>query len=100
MDDEYVEAVLGCVDRVPPGRVTTYGAISDAVRERLERGGPRTVGTVMARHGAAVTWWRVVRADGEPSRCHGDEARQAWLKEGTPLRPDGRIDVARAYWQP
>ena len=85
---------------MPRGRATTYGAIADVVGERLGRGGPRLVGNVMATHGGAVAWWRVVRADGSLPPSHGDEARQAYLEEGTPLRPGGSVDLARAFWSP
>lgn len=30
-DEDYVEAVLALVEQVPPGRVTTYGAIARLV---------------------------------------------------------------------
>lgn len=100
MDEEYVEAVLVCVERIPRGRVTTYGAVADAVGERLGRGGPRLVGNVMARHGAPVPWWRVVRADGSLPPSHQGEARQCYLEEGTPLRASGNVDLVAAFWQP
>lgn len=94
--EEYVEAVLACVEQVPRGRVTTYGAIADAVG----RHGPRQVGNVMSQHGGGVPWWRVVRADGSLPPSHGDEARQCYLEEGTPLRPSGAVDLRAAFWQP
>jgi alkylated DNA nucleotide flippase Atl1 len=96
----YAELVLQCAESVPRGRVTTYGAIADVVGHRLGRGGPRLVGNVMARHGGAVAWWRVVRADGSLPPSHDDEARQASLEEGTPLRSSGAVDLGRAFWQP
>jgi alkylated DNA nucleotide flippase Atl1 len=96
----YAELVLQCAESVPRGRVTTYGAIADVVGHRLGRGGPRLVGNVMARHGGAVAWWRVVRADGSLPPSHDDEARQAYLEEGTPLRSSGAVDLGRAFWQP
>ena len=96
----YAELVLRCAESVPRGRVTTYGAIADVVGDLLGRGGPRLVGNVMATHGGAVAWWRVVRADGTLPPSHGEEARQAYLEEGTPLRPAGSVDLARAFWQP
>lgn len=95
-----MEAVLACVERVPRGRVTTYGAVADAVGADLHYGGPRLVGNVMALHGGPVPWWRVVRADGSLPPSHGEEARQAWLEESTPLRPSGRVDLRAAFWQP
>ena len=96
----YAELVLQCAESVPRGRVTTYGAIADVVGRRLGRGGPRLVGSVLAHQGAAVPWWRVVRADGSLPPSHGDEARQAYLEEGTPLRPGGSVDLTRAFWEP
>lgn len=96
----YAELVLQCAESVPRGRVTTYGAIADVVGQRLGRGGPRLVGNVMARHGAAVAWWRVVRADGSLPPSHHEEARQAYLEEGTPLRVSGAVDLGRAFVVP
>lgn len=93
---DYVELVLACVERVPPGRVTTYGAVAEAVGRVARRGGPRQVAAVMAREGAAVCWWRVVRADGSLPAALARRARPEYLAEGTPLRPDGRVDVDRA----
>jgi alkylated DNA nucleotide flippase Atl1 len=98
--EEYAEAVLACVERVPRGRVTTYGAIAEHVGPTFGGGGPRLVGTVMARHGGPVPWWRVVRADGSLPPSHDDEARQNYLAEGTPLRPSGAVDIKAAFWRP
>lgn len=101
-DDAYVEAVLSIVEEVPPGRVTTYGLIADAVG----RGGPRMVGRVMALHGGAVPWWRVVRADGSLPDAHQREALPRYREESTPLRGDPadaaglRVDLPRAVWIP
>ena len=94
--DEYVEAVLSLVETVPSGRVTTYGALADAVGSR----GPRSVGRVMSTYGGSVPWWRVVRADGSLPPSHDDEARAHYLEEGTPFRPSGRVDLRRAVWWP
>jgi alkylated DNA nucleotide flippase Atl1 len=92
--DSYVEAVLSLVEQVPPGRVTTYGTLADAVGSR----GPRSVGRVMATHGGSVPWWRVVRADGSLPPSHDEEARVHYLEEGTPRRPSGRMDMERAWF--
>jgi alkylated DNA nucleotide flippase Atl1 len=94
--DAYVEAVLTLVEQVPPGRVTTYGAIADAVANR----GPRSVGRVMSTYGGSVPWWRVVRADGSLPPSHDEEARLHYLEEGTPFRSSGRVDMSRAAWWP
>lgn len=95
--DEYAELVLTCVEAVPRGRVTTYGSIAEAVGAVLGGGGPRQVGAVMAAHGGPVPWWRVVRADGSLPPSHQEEARQAYLEEGTPLRSSGNVDLAAAF---
>lgn len=92
--EEYVERVLTLVEAVPPGRVTTYGAIAAVVG-----GGPRRVGTVMALHGGGVPWWRVVRADGSLPPSHTGRARECYREEGTPLRGD-RVEMAAAFLDP
>lgn len=92
---DFADAVLDLVDRVPPGRVVTYGQVAAL----LGRGGPRGVGGVMARDGAAVPWWRVVRADGTLPAHLVVEAQPHWLSEATPTRR-GVVDVERARWWP
>lgn len=94
--EEYVEAVLSVVEQVPPGRVTTYGAVAASVG----RGGPRQVGRVMATYGGPVPWWRVIRADGTLPDCHAGEALELHRAEGTALLPSGRVDMRLAFWDP
>ncbi len=94
MDGEFTEQVLVFVERVPPGRVVTYGFIADAIGH----GGARQVGRVMALEGAAVTWWRVVRANGTLPPHLMTDAQQHWREEGTPVRR-GRVDVPSALWR-
>ena len=95
MDEEYVERVLSCVERIPRGRVTTYGASGAVVGS-----GPRLVGRTMSLHGGPVPWWRVVRADGSLPPSHDVEARPYYLDEGTPLRATGNVDIKRAFFRP
>ncbi|MGN6250637.1 MAG: MGMT family protein [Marmoricola sp.] len=94
--EEFVERVLSLVEQVPPGRVTTYGVLAEAVGG----GGPRRVGRVMSQNGGPVPWWRVVRADGSLPPCHDERAEEAYAAEGTPRRPSGAIDVRAALWLP
>ena len=98
--EEYVELVLSLVEEVPWGRVTSYGAIAEAVGPVAGGGGPRLVGSVMASDGGPVPWWRVVRADGSLPPSHEENARPHYLDEGTPLRPSGAVDMAAAFWEP
>jgi methylated-DNA-protein-cysteine methyltransferase-like protein len=96
---EYVEEVLALVERIPEGRVMSYGAIADALAERSGRNSARQVGTIMARHGGGVPWHRVVSSSGRLVPGHEQEARQRLLSDGVPLRGD-RVDMARAAWTP
>ncbi|SFJ92904.1 O(6)-alkylguanine repair protein YbaZ [Streptomyces pini] len=102
---DYAERVLAVVERIPPGRVMTYGDVA----EWLEEGGPRQVGRVMSLYGGTVPWWRVVRADGTPPPCHEGRALAHYRQEGTPLRGGRggtaghaaaavRVDMRRARW--
>ncbi|MFD7920201.1 MGMT family protein [Streptomyces sp. NPDC059740] len=121
---DFAERVLAVAERIPPGRVMTYGDVAAWLREDEPprepgaagppgSGGPRQVGRVMALYGAAVPWWRVVRSDGH--LLPGSEARALshYRAEGTPLRqpaaPGGerpgraaarevRLDMRRARW--
>ncbi|MGY1754994.1 MGMT family protein [Blastococcus sp. SYSU D01042] len=95
MDDAVLdvdEAVFDVVEQIPPGRVSTYGAIG-----RLVGVGPRRVARALSSGGGAVPWFRVVRADGsaaEPVRVRQLELLAA---EGVPLR-SGRVDLAACAW--
>lgn len=99
---DFAERVLELTERIPQGRVMTYGDVA----EYLEEGGPRQVGRVMALYGGAVPWWRVVRADGSLLPGHELSALQHYRAEGTPLRERGRagsghvprVDMAAARW--
>jgi alkylated DNA nucleotide flippase Atl1 len=94
-EDDFVEEVLALVERIPPGRVMSYGSIA----QWLGRGGPRQVGTVMARYGGAVPWHRVVAANGRVVPGHEVEALRRLRAERTPLRGE-RVDMAAATWHP
>ncbi len=97
--EEYVEAVLALVERIPPGRVMSYGAVADALAESSGRNSARLVGTIMAKHGGSVPWHRVVTSAGTFPRGHVGRAAALHRKEGTPLRGD-RVDMRSAVWHP
>lgn len=95
--DDYAELVYDVVDEIPPGTVLTYGDIA----ELIGIGGPRQVAAVMARGGAAVTWWRVVRSDGTLPPQLASRARSHYLSERTPLMPETyRVRMSAARWTP
>jgi alkylated DNA nucleotide flippase Atl1 len=89
----YARTVLDVVDRIPKGRVMTYGDVA----EYLGTGTGRTVGTVMSKHGHEVPWWRVVQASGRPAEPHVQEALSKLVREGCPVRAD-RVDLHLARW--
>jgi methylated-DNA-protein-cysteine methyltransferase related protein len=89
----YARAVLDVVDRIPAGKVMTYGDVA----ELMGRGSPRTVGTVLSGHGREVPWQRVVQASGRPAEPHLQEALRLLAAEGCPLRGE-QVDLAAARW--
>ncbi|MEH0824332.1 MULTISPECIES: MGMT family protein [unclassified Micromonospora] len=97
--EEYVESVLALVERIPPGRVMSYGAVADALSERSGRASARLVGSIMARHGGGVPWHRVVTSAGRLPPGHEVEARARLRAEGCPLRSAG-VDMSAASWWP
>jgi methylated-DNA-protein-cysteine methyltransferase related protein len=78
------EVVLARVRAIPEGFVATYGDVCP--------GAPRHAGRVLRDHGVAVPWWRVVRSDGTLAK--GDRQAAHLEREGVPLRPGPRADVA------
>lgn len=96
---EYVEEVLALVERIPEGKVMSYGAIADVLADASGRNSARQVGTIMARHGGGVPWHRVVASNGRLAPGHEQEARRRLLGDGVPLKGD-RVDMARARWVP
>ena len=89
----YARTVLDLVDRIPKGKVMTYGDVA----EYLGTGTGRTVGTVMSKHGHEVAWWRVVQASGRPAEPHVQEALAKLRREGCPVRGE-RVVMAQARW--
>jgi alkylated DNA nucleotide flippase Atl1 len=81
------------VARIPPGKVMTYGDVA----EYLGAGTPRTVGTVMAKHGHEVPWQRVVQASGRPAEPHVERALALLRKDGCPLRGE-KVVMSQARW--
>jgi len=96
---EYVEEVLSLVERIPEGKVMSYGAIADALADLSGRNSARQVGTIMARHGGGVPWHRVVTSSGRMPPGHEQEARQRLLSEGVPLKGD-HVNMSLASWAP
>ncbi len=86
------EAVFDVVEQIPPGRVSTYGAIG-----RLVGVGPRRVARALSSGGGAVPWFRVVRADGTVAEPVRVEQLELLAGEGVPVR-NGRVDLGAVAW--
>jgi alkylated DNA nucleotide flippase Atl1 len=86
------EAVFDVVERIPPGRVTTYGAIGHLIGI-----GPRRVARALSTGGGAVPWYRVVRADGSVAEPVRVEQLARLAAEGVPVR-NGRVDLRAVGW--
>ena len=86
------EAVFDVVEQIPPGRVSTYGAIG-----RLIGIGPRRVARALSSGGGAVPWYRVVRADGSVAEPVRVEQLARLAAEGVPMR-GGRVDLSVVGW--
>jgi methylated-DNA-protein-cysteine methyltransferase-like protein len=100
MRARFYEEVYALVRRIPAGRVTTYGAIADAL------GYPhwaRQVGWAMAAlDDDEVPAHRVVSATGALSGSRlGVEWRRSLLEaEGVQFEAQGRVRMRRYFWQP
>lgn len=91
----YGRQVLDVVERIPPGKVMTYGDVA----EYLGSGAARVVGNVLHHFGHEVAWWRVLLSTGRPTPSHPAEALKRLKAEGVPFRADGeRVDLAAARW--
>ena len=91
---EFAKRVLDAVDRIPWGRVLSYGDIADYVGA----GGARAVGTVLARWGSEVPWQRVLHNDGTCAEHQADRQLAILRSEGVPMRGPRRVDMTVARW--
>jgi len=92
-EESLTAQILACVASIPPGSVMTYGDVA----EYVGRGGPRSVGRVLAIEGDSVPWHRVLRADGTMAGHLVDEQSQLLRSEGVRLF-DGRVDLQAHRW--
>jgi O-6-methylguanine DNA methyltransferase len=91
----FTRSVLDAVDRIPPGKVMSYGDVAELVDRP---GASRAVGAVMAKYGAEVPWHRVLHADGSCAAHSSDRQLALLREEDVPIR-NGRINMRLARWQ-
>jgi methylated-DNA-protein-cysteine methyltransferase-like protein len=102
-DSAYNQRVYDMTRRVPEGRVTSYGAIAAALGDPRKA---REVGWALhanPRDDPAPAH-RVVNKEGKLSGgwAFGSvEVQRGLLEaEGVTFLPDGRVDMARHFWEP
>jgi alkylated DNA nucleotide flippase Atl1 len=89
----FAQRVLDAVDRIPRGRVMSYGDVA----EFIGMGSARAVGMVMSRHGGEVPWHRVLHADGTCATHKAERQLEMLGAEGVPMLR-GRVDMTQARW--
>lgn len=99
MADTFKQKVLRIINRIPPGKVTTYGTI--ALLAGIPRGG-RVVGGILHQQGDKTSWHRVVNCHGFIStRCpeHSRKLQKALLEqEGIEVTVDFMINLQKYGW--
>jgi methylated-DNA-protein-cysteine methyltransferase-like protein len=98
----YRERVYKIVERIPAGRVMTYGQIAEILGEGYT---PRTVGFVMhAADEAKTPWQRVINSQGACSTARivlpPDRQQRMLEAEGIVFDARGRCDLKRYRWTP
>ncbi|TQK31122.1 MGMT family protein [Arthrobacter sp. SLBN-53] len=86
--EEQVETVRALVDRIPAGRVSTYGDI--AAEAGLSS--PRIVGWIMRTDSSDLPWHRVVPASGRPAPHLATRQLERLRAEGV-VAVDGRVSL-------
>jgi methylated-DNA-protein-cysteine methyltransferase related protein len=97
--ESMVDLIHDLVRQIPKGRVTSYGAISQA----LNLPNPRMVGRAMglpAKGGKTIPYQRVVNSTGHLSGGHQSFRRQLLLKEGVKVVGDKVIGFRELFWDP
>ena len=98
----YRERVYEIVERIPVGRVMTYGQIAEILGEGYT---PRTVGFVMhAADEEKSPWHRVINSQGACSTGRiilpPDKQQRMLEAEGVEFDARGRCDLGRYRWTP
>jgi methylated-DNA-protein-cysteine methyltransferase-like protein len=100
---DFYETIYQVVELIPPGRVTSYGAIAAFLGQR---GGARLVGyalTAANKQGRRIPAHRVVNRNGQlTGKAHfPPPGMQALLaQEGVPVEDDQVQDFAERFWDP
>jgi len=93
--NQFYEQVYAIVQRIPYGKVTSYGHIAFLI------GNPRAareVGRAMSRCPEHLPWQRVVKMDGTiAGGAHAEIRRMLLESEGVTFLSDGRVDMELCF---
>jgi methylated-DNA-protein-cysteine methyltransferase-like protein len=96
MEKKCSELVFDIVERIPCGKVASYGQISMMLGNPR---GARQVGWAMRYCPEGLPWHRVVMADGKVAGGEHSEVRRVLLEEeNIPFLADGRVNVKICGW--
>jgi len=99
-EDRPFERVWKILRKVPRGRVTTYGQLSEMIAHRLT---PIGIGwAIRAAPDGTIPWHRVVAAKGRiaTDREHPGLQREMLESEGIAFTREGYVDMERHAWKP
>lgn len=98
MDKGFYKSVYDIVESIPPGKVTTYGAIA------MSLGRPRAarlVGNALRNSSGVLPWYRVVCKDGKISDgfYEGQHLQRDLLEaEGVEFLENGCVNMKEFFW--
>ncbi len=84
---DFERRVIGVIVALGEGEVVSYG---DVAHDAGYPGRARAVGALLARSGAELPWWRVVRSDGTLAAPPASDQAAALRAEGVMVR-SGRV---------
>ncbi len=92
-----MEKVLGLVEKIPKGKVTTYGEVARALGTR----GYRAVGQALRGNPRPfeISCHRVVRSDGRAGGYGGRKKLSLLLGEDVEVL-DGKVNLEKHFWRP
>lgn len=101
MSKKFKDSVLVIVNKIPKGKVASYGQIAlyaDSPRAA------RQVGWILNRFGNEVPWWRVINNSGRISIKHAEisavEQKELLEDEGIEVTGRFEIDIEKYRWNP
>lgn len=97
----YYDDVYAMVERIPRGRVSTYGRIAALTAvPRGARGVGWALHALQPERNRSVPWWRVINAAGRISNEYNAELQRQLLEaEGIVFDTNGYVDLERFLWE-